>query len=545
MSNFLASHLLWVFAFIACIKIAQAVLKGYRVRKLVHDIPEKYGIPTLPHSMLWGHLAELGKLMAQYPSDIHGQYMPTLLMKHHPEVCKYDACYLDLWPVVPPSIFVFNPDMMRQFCQEPSLPKHDLIQWQFGSWTQGNDLALQHGEAWKKWRSILNPGFSAKNITSLVPAMLEEVLDFRQCLEGLAATGETFILEDVATKLTVDVIGRVALGVRLKSLTAKNALYTALRNQVSWTATHFSPMGLQKLLNPMRYYFTWRNDRAFRKVCLPGVIAGIESQVPKGASKTMTDLVIAAYTKDCSTIAPLDPHWLDVVVSQFKIFFFAGHDSTTATLCFVYAYLNENPTKLALVREEMNLVLGKSGLQDSIAIISRSPEILSQLTYTTAAIKETLRLQPTVGSVRQAPEDFFLIHPETGTRLPVHGFMLQSASSAEQRMAKYFPRPHEFIPERFLAREGEELYVRKNTYRPFELGPRNCIGQEHAMTEIRLILALTIRDMDIVPQYPSDAPPLFGSQLYQESNEREIKAHPRLGLPAKIVLRDQNSRQSA
>jgi cytochrome P450 len=161
--------------------------------------------------MLWGHLAELGKLMAQYPADIHGQYMPTLLLKHHPEVCKYDACYLDLWPVVPPSIFVFNPEMMRQFCQEPSLPKHDLIQWQFGSWTQGNDLALQHGEAWKKWRSTLNPGFSAKNITSLVPAMLEEVLDFRQRLEDLAATGKTFILEDVATKLTVDVIGRVAL----------------------------------------------------------------------------------------------------------------------------------------------------------------------------------------------------------------------------------------------------------------------------------------------------------------------------------------------
>jgi cytochrome P450 len=178
-------------------------------------------------------------------------------------------------------------------------------------------------------------------------------------------------------------------------------------------------MGLRKLLNPMRYYVTWRNDRAFRKVCLPGVLAGIESHVQGSASKTITDLMIAAYMKDPSTNALVDAHWLDIVVSQFKVFFFAGHDSTTATLCFMYAYLNENPEKLALVRNEIDQVLGQSGLKDSANIISRLPEILSRLTYTTAAIKETLRLQPTVGSVRQAPKGFFLVHPETGTRLPV------------------------------------------------------------------------------------------------------------------------------
>jgi hypothetical protein len=73
---------------------------------------------------------------------------------------------------------------------------------------------------------------------------------------------------------------------------------------------------------------------------------------------------------------------------------------------------------------------------------------------------------------------------------------------------------NEFILECFLAKEGEELHVRKKAFRPFELGPHNCIGQELAMTELRVILALTVQDMDIVAMYPADGPRLFGGGSY-------------------------------
>ncbi|ATZ51418.1 hypothetical protein BCIN_07g00580 [Botrytis cinerea B05.10] len=65
----------------------------------------------------------------------------------------------------------------------------------------------------------------------------------------------------------------------------------------------------------------------------------------------------------------------------------------------------------------------------------------------------------------------------------------------------HWPRAEEFIPERWIVAEGDELYPPKNGWRPFERGNRNCIGQEVAMTEIKLMLALTIRDFDFKDAY--------------------------------------------
>jgi hypothetical protein len=58
------------------------------------------------------------------------------------------------------------------------------------------------------------------------------------------------------------------------------------------------------------------------------------------------------------------------------------------------------------------------GVADTTA---RSPGILNQSLYTTAGIKETPRLYPPVGSIRKAPRHFFLLHPETGTKLLMEG----------------------------------------------------------------------------------------------------------------------------
>jgi cytochrome P450 len=77
----------------------------------------------------------------------------------------------------------------------------------------------------------------------------------------------------------------------------------------------------------------------------------------------------------------------------------------------------------------------------------------------------------------------------------------------------------------------------KNAFRPFELGSHNCIGQELAMTELRVILALTVQDMDIVPMYPADGPRLFGALVYQGTMVEEVTAHPKHGMPVKVLLR--------
>lgn len=291
-----------------------------------------------------------------------------------------------------------------------------------------------------------------------------------------------------------------------------------------------------KTLNPIRPFLMRRDNRIMRNICLPYIMNAIRNKDLKEGSKTINGLAVQAYLKEHSGEGDIDPRWADIAVAQLKVFLFAGHDTTASTLSFTYALLHDNPRALAKVRDELELVFGPDidGVVDQIA---RAPEILNRLTYTTAVIKETLRLFPPVGSVRQSPKDFYLVHPETGTRLPTYGWMMFSASQVSQRNALYFPRPDEFIPERFLATEGDELYIRKNSYRPFELGPRNCVGQELAMTELRCILALTLRDLDFQPVYPADSPKPFGTQFYQVRLPEMATAHPKGSLPMRVSFR--------
>lgn len=43
----------------------------------------------------------------------------------------------------------------------------------------------------------------------------------------------------------------------------------------------------------------------------------------------------------------------------------------------------------------------------------------------------------------------------------------------------------------------------ENGWRPFERGPRNCIGQDLALLEARIILALVVRSFDFQVAYDS------------------------------------------
>ncbi len=64
---------------------------------------------------------------------------------------------------------------------------------------------------WKKWRSLFNPGFSAKHMLELVPLMVKEIDVFRQILQERARASEVFQLEEMTLRLTLDVIGAVSM----------------------------------------------------------------------------------------------------------------------------------------------------------------------------------------------------------------------------------------------------------------------------------------------------------------------------------------------
>lgn len=74
--------------------------------------------------------------------------------------------------------------------------------------------------------------------------------------------------------------------------------------------------------------------------------------------------------------------------------------------------------------------------------------------------------------------------------------VLQSAPHMTHRHPDVWLRPSEFLPERYIAEEDDPLRPGKNAWRTFEPGNTNCIGQELAMVELRLGLALTVRELE-------------------------------------------------
>ena len=131
----------------------------------------------------------------------------------------------------------------------------------------------------------------------------------------------------------------------------------------------------------------------------------------------------------------------------------------------------------------------------------QSEQILGdKLPYTTAFVKETLRLHPPAGTARLPPTASARSPPYTididGKPTRIDGLRVYPCHWLIHRNPKVWGADAlEFRPERWL----DEDYVGKlpaGAWRPFERGPRNCIGQELAMMEAKVVLCAVVRGFE-------------------------------------------------
>lgn len=99
---------------------------------------------------------------------------------------------------------------------------------------------------------------------------------------------------------------------------------------------------------------------------------------------------------------------------------------------------------------------------------------------------------------RAAGPEYQLVHPETGQVFPTYGFILTTGTMCLHYSPRIWPRPTEFLPERWVAASEEDpLYpATKFAWRPFEYGPMGCIGQELALIELKMALLFTVRELE-------------------------------------------------
>lgn len=168
--------------------------------------------------------------------------------------------FLDLWPAADEMLAVFDKDIVQQITIDYGLPKHAGMDDFMIHLAGPGNLVSSNGAHWKKWRSIMNPGFAAQHLMTLVPGIVDQSIIFTGKLTEHAEKKEVFRLEEDATRLTVDIIGSVALDVQLGTQRGENVLNTAFREQVHLVPNEGAADPF-KMWYPSGIYRRWRNTR--------------------------------------------------------------------------------------------------------------------------------------------------------------------------------------------------------------------------------------------------------------------------------------------
>ena len=224
--------------------------------------------------------------------------------------------------------------------------------------------------------------------------------------------------------------------------------------------------------------------------------------------KAIIDLILQGYIAESQSSDPkfdsscdkLDSGFRAFAVSQIRLFVFAGHDSVSSTICYMLHLLYTNPGALSQIRHEHDHVFGTepSALP---SLLKAKPHLVKNLTYTTAVVKEALRLFPPGGSSRAGQPNVTLMSDSGKECLSENVAAVFTIHTELQRSPAYWSQPDDFLPERWLVKPEHELYPVKGAYRPFEIGPRNCVAQTLAMTELKVVLACLVRQFDFSPAY--------------------------------------------
>jgi cytochrome P450 len=335
--------------------------------------------------------------------------------------------------------------------------------------------------------------------------------------------------------------------IQLNAQQSKNEFVTVMRNQVRWLSFG-NEANLFEHYHPLRPIMRWWNDRKMRRYISHQLDLRFKSSggnvavATQDRDKTIVDLALDTYRNETAQGKPLDnldTVFRDYAISQIRTFVFAGHDSTGSAMCYAFHLLSTNPSARRLLTSEHDRILGPD--RDRAASeISANPHLLNQLPYTLAVVKETLRLYPPASSTRSGEPDFF-VTGLNGRQLPTDGFLVWSNSYAIHRDPNLWLEPDKFVPERWLVEEGDRLYPRKGAFRPFEFGPRNCIGQELAMLELKLVLVMTVRGFEVKSVYDEwdKSNHINGTKTVNGDRAYQIlsgAAHPSHGLPCRVSL---------
>lgn len=163
--------------------------------------------------------------------------------------------------------------------------------------------------------------------------------------------------------------------------------------------------------------------------------------------------------------------------------------TTATTFTNFFYYLAKYPEHLKILQSELDKVFN-----DIPTGQFPDYKTFSSIPYLDAVINESQRLLPvaTGAFTRVTPPEGILVD---GEHIPgdVHVSVPQWSYF---RDPKVFPRPDDFLPERWITK-SPDLLTKDSLFFPFSLGRDSCVGKPLAIMELRVAIALVLRRFDV------------------------------------------------
>ena len=489
-------------------KLAVIALSLYKTAQALASVPD---MPN--RHWLWGHI--------QYFKKLFENESETLKFMEY--VHTNDIKMLRAW--IGPFISLVQVHSSTLLPEVLKLPKNKIGYDMLKPWL-GDGLLISEGNKWFRNRRLLTPAF---HYAILMPYI--EV--YNNCTQIMlnkwsvaAKVNDPVSLFESVSLLSLDIILRCSFSFNSECQTSstKEPYILHVQKLVELVTQRFVSL-------PSRwdwYYYWTKNGREFKKYCnlvhdySDMVIANRKKELgisndgaqlsevelrsrKKGKYLDFLDILLIAQDEDGNGLSHQE------IRDEVDTFMFEGHDTTTSGMCWTLYCLAKHPDAQEKVREEVRGVLQGRNSVDY--------DDIKELKYTQWAIKEAMRLYPPV----------FFISRETTKPIELNGCKIPKGVRVGinirsiHRQPDVWENPNEYDPLRFHPSncEGRDPYA----YIPFSGGQRNCIGQNFALNEEKLVVASIVNQfkLSLVKGHKVESAPRV---VLRSTNDIKINLEP-------------------
>ncbi|XP_066378060.1 cytochrome P450 734A4-like isoform X2 [Miscanthus floridulus] len=471
----------------------------------------RQGVRGPPYRFLLGCVTEMVALMAEAaakpmsPPDSHDA-LPRVLAFYHYWRKIYGPMFL-IWFGPTPRLTVADPELVREVLLTHAdafdrYEAHPIVRK-----LEGHGLISLHDDKWALHRRVLTPAFYPDNLNRLAPHVGRSVAALAERWRAMASAAPRGEVElDVAEwyqAVAEEAIARATFG---RSYDSGRVVFRMQARLMAFASEAFRKVFVPgyRFLPTKKNRLQWSLDREIRRglVTLIGnrsleaahqdddAAAELNDKGSNDGFRDLLGFMINANDKKTKKAAPAIP--VEDMLEECKTFFFAGKQTTTNLLTWATVLLAMHPDWQERARQEVLAVCGADELP--------SKEHLPKLKTLGMILNETLRLYPpAVATIRRAMRDVTL----GGVSVPRGTELLIPIMAMHHDAALWGPDATQFNPARFARGGASKAASHPLAFIPFGLGPRMCIGQNLALLEAKLTLAVVLQRFQLArsPSY--------------------------------------------